>query len=173
MNIPNLITIGRLCLIPIYFLVFFSDLPYKTELSLFVIFLSGISDVLDGYLARKYKWVTFTGMMLDPLADKLMMISVILSFVLSDMISWWAASLFIIRDVGMIISSIFFHVTGKKMIPANIFGKMTTLLFYLAFLLIMYRVPHAEAFLWCVIILAFITSAIYYAKFRKVNQMAS
>lgn len=136
-----------------------------------VIIIAGLSDILDGYLARKYKWVTQLGAMLDPLADKLMMISVILSFVIAQMISWWAASFFFIRDIGMIVSSIFFHVKGKKTVPANFYGKMTTVLFYLAFLLIMYRVPYAEPYLWCVIALAFVASTIYFIAFRKVNRM--
>ncbi len=173
MNIPNIISIGRLFLIPIYFLVFFSDHPFNTELSLLVIMTAGLSDMLDGYLARKYKWVTQLGSMLDPLADKLMMISVILSFVIAQMISWWAAAFFFIRDIGMIVSSIFFHFKGKKTVPANIYGKMTTVLFYLAFLLIMYRVPYAEPFLWGVIVLAFIASTIYFVAFRKVNRMTA
>lgn len=173
MNIPNMITIGRFFFIPIYLHVFFSDYPHKTELALLVILLAGLSDILDGYLARKYKWVTQLGIMLDPLADKLMMISVILSFVLSDMISWWAASFFLFRDIGMIVSSIFFHVQGKKTVPANFYGKMTTVLFYIAFLLIMYRVPYAEAYLWCVIALAFVASTIYLLAFRKVNRIST
>lgn len=173
MNLPNIISIGRLLLIPIYFLVFFSDVPYKTELSLLVIAVAGFSDMLDGYLARRYQWVTQLGAMLDPLADKLMMISVIYSFVVVEMISWWAASFFFIRDIGMIVSSVFFHVKGKKTVPANIYGKLTTVLFYIAFLLIMYRVPGAEVFLWCVIVLAFVASTIYFVAFRKVNRMTA
>lgn len=171
MNLPNLITIGRFFLIPIYFLLFFSNHPYNTELAFLVLVVAGLSDMLDGYLARKYEWVTQIGILLDPLADKLMMISVILSFLIAQMISWWAAAVFFIRDIGMIVSAAFFHVKGKKPVPANLYGKITTVLFYIAFLLIMFRVPYAEPFLWGVIVFAFITSSIYYVAFRKINRM--
>lgn len=173
LNIPNLITIGRFFFIPIYLFVFFSTHPYKIEIALLILLLAGLSDVLDGYLARKYKLITQLGIMLDPLADKLLMIAVVLAFVLTGHISWWAATLFLIRDIGMIVSSVFFHFQGKKTVPANLYGKLSTILFYIAFLLIMYRVPNAELFLWCVIALAFFASTIYLIAVRRVNRVTA
>ena len=79
-NLPNLVTIGRmLCCPAIFFLALGDSLGAK--LAAFVLFLfAGISDLWDGYLARKYGWITDTGKLLDPLADKLLLIATFFPF---------------------------------------------------------------------------------------------
>ncbi|ASS73875.1 CDP-diacylglycerol--glycerol-3-phosphate 3-phosphatidyltransferase [Tumebacillus algifaecis] len=169
MNLPNILTMFRLGLIPVYFLVFFSDLTYNMELALLVIVLAGLTDIVDGYLARKYGLITELGSMLDPLADKLMMLSVVLSFVIDDRVSWLMAGLLIVRDLGMILASVVYVTQGKKTVPATIWGKMNTVLYYLALVALMFRWPNAEAYLWGVIILSFLISFHYMRRFRAMN----
>ncbi len=168
MNVPNLFTVFRFCLIPLYLYVFFTGHP-KTALG--VILLAGGTDVLDGYLARRRGETTPLGALLDPLADKLMMLAVISSFFLSERISVWAALFFFVRDIGMIVASVVFHLRGKKTVPANAFGKLTTVLFYIAFTLLMFQYPYGEEILWIVIAFSFVTSANYLAKIRLLNHM--
>lgn len=169
MNIPNILTVFRLCLIPVYFLVFFSDSPLNMQGALFVLILAGASDVIDGYLARRYGWVTDLGTMLDPLADKLMMLAVILSFVIDGRVSWIVAGLLIFRDAGMILTSIFFVTQGKKTVPATVWGKLTTVFYYVALVAMMFRWPHAELYLWAVLLFAFATSFLYMRQFKALN----
>lgn len=169
MNVPNLLTLCRFALVPLYLVVFFSGHPYATQWAFVVLLTAGLTDIIDGYLARKYKQVTDIGIMLDPLADKLMMIAVILSFVLTDRISWLAAGVFFVRDIGMIVGSALFHLNGKKPLPANALGKATTVMFYITFLLIMFDYPYAENVLWAVIALSFVTSFNYLIKFKRIN----
>lgn len=114
--------------------------------------------------------VTKTGEMLDPLADKSMMIVVIISLVVRGYIPWYAAVPIFIRDAGMIIGSAIFHFRGKRTVPANTMGKLTTVLYYLAVLFIVFRFDFAIMYLWFVIVFSFVTSAIYIMKFRKLNQ---
>ncbi|WP_025025728.1 CDP-alcohol phosphatidyltransferase family protein [Caldalkalibacillus mannanilyticus] len=168
MNLPNLITIGRFFFIPLFILTFFS---YQSNLFAFLILLAaGISDILDGYLARKNGQVTDIGKLLDPLADKLMMITVILAFVMDDRISWWAAGVFFFRDIGMILISAFYHFNGKRQVPtSNIFGKATTVFFYVAFLMIMFELPYHSEMLWSTILFSLFTSCIYFFIFRRLN----
>ncbi|GAB6935060.1 MAG: CDP-alcohol phosphatidyltransferase family protein [Bacillota bacterium] len=169
MNVPNLLTLCRFALVPLYLVVFFSGHPYATQWAFVVLLTAGLTDIIDGYLARKYKQVTDIGIMLDPLADKLMMIAVILSFVLTDRISWLAAGVFFVRDIGMIVGSALFHLNGKKPLPANALGKATTVMFYITFLLIMFDYPYAENVLWAVIAFSFVTSFNYLIKFKRIN----
>jgi cardiolipin synthase len=169
MNVPNILTMFRFVLIPVYFMVFFSDEPYSMQIALCVLVLAGLTDILDGYLARKYKWVTELGTMLDPLADKLMMLAAIVSFVIDNRVSWIAAGLFILRDMGMILSSAFFVSRGKKTVPATVWGKVTTVLYYMALVALMFRWPYAETIFWSVIGFAFVTSFLYLRKFRQLN----
>lgn len=140
------------------------------ELAFGILVLAGLTDLLDGYLARKYNLITPLGIVLDPLADKLMMLSVILSFILADRISWVAAALLIFRDGVMIAVSAFFHLRSKQIVPATWWGKITTVLYYFAVVAIMFMWPFAELLLWGTILLSFITSFVYLGKFRAMNQ---
>lgn len=167
MNLPNLLTFIRFILIPVYVAVFRSG-HIKTAFLIMVI--AGVTDVLDGYIARSRGLVTEIGSMLDPLADKLMLITVIISFMVSNMIPWTAAAAMFIRDAGMIAGSAYFHFRGKKTVPANAMGKLTTVLFYLAILFIVFKVPYAVTYLWLVIIFSFITTFLYIYKFRRINR---
>ncbi len=171
MNVPNALTLFRIVLIPIYLYMFFSTFPYHIPIAYLILVLAGITDIVDGYIARKYKLVTPFGQMMDPLADKLMMLAVISSFFLSDRISVWAALFFFLRDVGMIVVSAIFHFKGKRTVPANAFGKLTTVFFYIAFTLVMFQNRYGEQILWIVIAFSFLTSAIYLVKFRLLNRM--
>lgn len=140
------------------------------KLAFFVLLLAGLTDVLDGYIARKRKLVTPLGSMLDPLADKSMMIAVVLSLVFSQMISWQAAGAMFLRDAGMIIGSAVFHFRGKKTVPANALGKLTTVLYYVAILLIVFQLPYAHAYLWFVIIVSLMASVMYIVQFYLLNK---
>ena len=167
MNLPNIFTFSRFFLIPLFVLVFFQGY----ELLAFGVFIiAGITDVIDGYLARKYKMVTELGGMLDPLADKLMVLTVFISLLIAEKISWLVAAAVFLREAGMIVSSIIFHIRGKSPVPANILGKLTTLLFYLAILLITFQLPYNIEFLWFVISFSFLTSIIYMFEFKKMYE---
>lgn len=171
MNVPNVLTVFRIVLIPLYLYIFFLPFPYHIEIALLILVLAGITDFVDGYIARKYKLITIFGTMMDPLADKLMMMAVIVSLLLTERISLWAALFFFARDLGMIIVSAFFHFRGKKTVASNAFGKLTTVLFYIAFPLVMFRYAYSEAILWIVIGFSFVTSAVYLVKFRLLNRV--
>ncbi|SDE34632.1 CDP-diacylglycerol--glycerol-3-phosphate 3-phosphatidyltransferase [Paenibacillus sp. UNCCL117] len=166
-NLPNALTLCRLFLIPVYGVVFASG---YIKSAFFVLLAAGITDVLDGYWARRHNQVTALGSMLDPLADKLMMLTVILSLVFSGMISWLAAAAIFLRDAGMIVGSAFFHFRGKKTVPANALGKLTTVLYYVAILLIVFQLPFAAAYLWFVIIVSFVASGLYILQFQLLNK---
>jgi cardiolipin synthase len=141
-----------------------------TVWALLVLVLAGGTDVLDGYLARSKKQTTALGSMLDPLADKSMMLAVVLSFLYFEMIHWAEAIAMFIRDGGMIIGSAIFHFRGKKTVPANTMGKLTTVLYYLAIPLIMFEVQYALFYLWIVIVFSFVTSFIYILKIKQLNK---
>lgn len=170
MNIPNILTIFRFFLVPTYLFIYFSDIPSKLYWSVAIILLAGITDVVDGYLARRYDLVTEIGSLLDPLADKLMIIAVFLSLLITHKISLWAAFAVFFRDISMILYSTFFHLKGKKTIPANIMGKLTTVLFYVALFALLFSAHGAQTFLWFVIGLSYLTTLIYFFLIRSANK---
>lgn len=170
MNLPNLLTSLRFVLIPVYIGVFANGHMIPAFL---IMVAAGVTDILDGYIARKSGQVTSVGMMLDPLADKLMFITVILSLLLAGSISWLAAAAMFLRDLGMIAGGLFYHFRGKKTVPANWMGKLTTILLYVAIMFVFFEAPFAETYLWAVIAFSFITSIVYIVLFKALNKPAA
>lgn len=168
MNLPNVLTGLRFIMIPVYIAVFWNG---DTKLAFLVLLAAGATDVLDGYIARSRGLVTELGSMLDPLADKLMLITVIISFLVTGMIPWLAAVAFFVRDAGMIAGSFYFHMKGMKTVPANAMGKITTVMLYVAILMIVFSIPLAIPYLWFVIVFSFVTSVLYIYKFRRLNEL--
>jgi len=169
LNVPNLFTVFRFCLIPLYLYVFFTGHP-KTALG--VILLAGGTDVLDGYLARRRGEATALGALLDPLADKLMMLAIVVSLLWKQWIPWQAAALVAMRDIGMILGSAIFHLRGKSTVRANWMGKLTTLCFYISIVLIFFGSPFALPLLWATIALSIVTSVIYLILVYHINRQS-
>ncbi|MDI3256899.1 MAG: CDP-diacylglycerol--glycerol-3-phosphate 3-phosphatidyltransferase [Kyrpidia sp.] len=170
MNVPNALTIVRFLLIPVYVTVFFSPYPWNMEGALVVLVMAGLTDVLDGYWARHHRQVTELGMMLDPLADKLMMVAVLVSFVVAGRVEWWMAGLLALREFTMIVGAGVLHRRGKRIVPAMIWGKVTTVLYYVTVVAVLFEWPAMNALLWLTVAFSFLTSLIYLAKLLELNQ---
>jgi len=166
-NLPNLLTSLRLILIPIYIAFFIQGHMIPAFL---IVAAAGATDVLDGYIARRRGQVTTTGMLLDPLADKLLLAAIIISLLLGGYISWAAAGLMVLRDGAMIIGSMYVHFRGKRTVPANWMGKLTTVLFYTAFMFIFFSASFAAVFLWAVIAFSYVSAIVYVAAYKKLNK---
>ena len=96
MNIPNVITLGRVVLVPIIFWLLISEQP---GLACVVFAIAGISDGVDGFLAKRFGWQTELGAYLDPLADKLLLVSIFIALgVLGEIPSWLAIAV-VSRDI--------------------------------------------------------------------------
>lgn len=135
MNVPNLLTVIRLFLIPIFIVVFFSALENHLILAVFIFILAGATDVLDGFIARKFNLVTKWGQVMDPLADKLMQLTVLTCITIEGLIPTWIIIVYGIKELTMIFGGVFLYTKKEKIvIPANLFGKVATLTFYLAVL---------------------------------------
>ncbi len=164
LNLPNVLTMSRFALIPVYVVVF--SIGY-IKIAFLIVLLAGLTDILDGYIARRSGQITQFGIMLDPLADKCMLLVVFISLLYANLIPWQAAIAIIIREIGMITWSAFSYVRDKKTVPANIMGKLTTVLYYVVMWFIIYNVKYDIYFLWFVIVVSFLTSLIYILQSRK------
>ncbi len=130
MNIPNTLTVIRLFLIPIFIYYYSIDQPM---IALGIYFLAGITDVLDGYIARRFNMSTKLGTMLDPLADKLMLIAALGCLTYSNLIPEWVLYAVLLKEVALIIgAAIMYFGHINRVIPSNVFGKVATLVFYIA-----------------------------------------
>jgi len=169
MNLPNTLTLIRFVFVPIYLVLFFSEIPGRIYWAIGIVLFAGLTDVIDGYIARRYQQVTQLGIMLDPLADKCMMLAVILSLLLTFKMSVWETVAIFVREACMIIFSAIFHFQGMKTVPANILGKATTFMFYFVLILLMLDIVWARPLLWVVIGISFIASLIYVYEFVVLN----
>ena len=70
---------------------------------------AGISDLLDGYLARKFGWITHFGGVLDPLTDKLLLVSTTLTLAWLGYLPWWLVFLVVLRDLIIVLGGLYYH----------------------------------------------------------------
>ncbi|MEA3302469.1 MAG: CDP-alcohol phosphatidyltransferase family protein [Pseudomonadota bacterium] len=105
-QLPNTISIFRVVLVfPIIYLLL--NHQYQQTLVLFVI--AGVSDGVDGFLAKHYGWQTWLGGVLDPLADKFLLVSCFIALAWMGMLSWWLVALVMVRDVVIIAGATYYY----------------------------------------------------------------
>lgn len=134
-QIPNLITSLRVLLVvPIAFCLLGE--AYKAALLLFVV--AGLSDGVDGYLARRFNWRSRFGAITDPIADKLLLVSTFLLLTIGGHIHWGLTALVFLRDLVIVSGALAYHylVGPYEMNPTRL-GKLNTLLQISYLLLVM------------------------------------
>ena len=128
-TIPNILSVVRICLIPlIIYLYLFTDLSW---LSGIFIILSGLTDMVDGYIARKFNQVSDLGKILDPIADKLTLLSVLFCVTYKYFAFIILLGCELVKDILVAISSYYRINRNKEIHCANWEGKVCTLLSYL------------------------------------------
>jgi len=96
-----------------------------------IITLSGLTDVLDGFIARKFNFITNFGKLIDPLADKVTQILILVALAYKDIIPYWILIIVIFKELILIIGASFLY--GKELVVSSRwYGKMATVLFYVA-----------------------------------------
>lgn len=165
-NIPNILTLFRLFLIPVFILFFFSKLAHSLILSILIFLLAGVTDILDGYIARKYNLITKWGIVLDPLADKLMLLTVLSCLVIKNYILLWILIIVAVKEIFMIVSSTFLY-KKDTIIPSNIFGKITTFLFYLSIFVLTFNETFGDYLLYIAVLSTVIALINYLFVFFK------
>lgn len=126
--VPNILTVIRFLLIPII-ITLISSGKYIDAIIVFSI--SGITDILDGTIARKYDLISDFGKLMDPLADKLTQLSMLLMLTVKKIIPLWIVIVVFIKEFCMICGASFLY--GKELVVSSKwYGKAATTLFYLA-----------------------------------------
>lgn len=172
MNLPNKITIVRVIAVPFFVVLFNMNYPFQAAI-LFCV--ASATDALDGYIARKRGLVTNFGKIMDPLADKIIVIAALVLLVQNGKVDGWMIIVILARE---------FIVAGLRtvaavdgiVIAAGIWGKLKTITQMLAipFLIVdnwpfnYIKVPVDHILLWCCVILTVISGVEYVYKNRKV-----
>ena len=150
LTIPNLISVIRILLIPVIAVLYYNNYIWWT---VFVIFISGLSDAVDGKIARKFNQVSNLGKLLDPVADKftIFALAIVLFLKFKEAQSEamqafaWVFLLFIAKDVIMILGSIVLIALGTRPVAAEIWGKLATFAFYAVMVIIIGFGPEVGA----------------------------
>jgi cardiolipin synthase len=124
LTIPNVISIIRLAGVPLFLWLIL--VPEADGWALLVLFLSGISDYADGYLARKLHQTSKLGAILDPVADRLYILSTVIGLGMRDIIPWWVAIILPLRDAFLWCLVPFLRTRGYSSLPVHFLGKAAT-----------------------------------------------
>lgn len=127
-HIPNILTMLRFVLIPFIFVAIIGS---DYLLAFILLTLSGITDILDGFIARKFNFITNFGKLIDPLSDKATQISVLAALCIENIIPLWILFVVFLKEIIMIAGASFLY--GKELVVSSKwYGKMATVLFYIA-----------------------------------------
>ena len=126
LNIANSLTLFRIALTPIFIIFLFYEHPNAKLWALMVFLVASITDALDGYFARKHDQVTEQGRFLDPLADKILILSALISFAVLEIIPFWMVGLIIFRDLFITGLRVVMNNKGFQMVTSNIAKAKTS-----------------------------------------------
>ena len=134
-NIPNYISAFRLCLIPLFLYFYFVERNIVRATVTFVA--AGASDVLDGYLARHNNWTSNLGRILDPLADKCMQATVLVSLSIDGIIPWLISGILIGKEIVLALGATRLIKKFDSYAQSRWYGKGAVVLFYAIVIVLM------------------------------------
>ena len=142
-TVPNLMTLFRILLIPFVILSYVGF--HNTVLTIILLAVSALTDVMDGIIARKFHMISDLGKALDPLADKLTQVSVVLCLAFEHPLMWILLALCVIRETFMLIFGYLTMKRANRVFSARWYGKLSTVMLYgtsLALLVFKKIIPH-------------------------------
>jgi cardiolipin synthase len=120
---PNLISFARLLLVPVFIWLYVISRVLPAMIILTVV---GASDFVDGFVARATGQVSVLGKLLDPLADRVVIIAVLVAYSIKGTVPWWLSSVIVVRDVIIMVAFAVFEKRGLPRLPVNRTGKRAT-----------------------------------------------
>ncbi len=172
-TIPNVLTMIRLLLVPVFVVVYFRTAAEPKYAALAVFAAASLTDMLDGFLARKLNQITDFGKLFDPLADKLMVLTALVGQALTGVFPWAAVIVVACKELFMVIGGLFL-LSRDVVVYSNIFGKAAQVSFILSLILSFFHVP-LEAWgtrldlilLWITVGLAILAMVVYAAEYLR------
>lgn len=134
-TVPNLLSFARLFGVPLF--LWLVLVPHADGWALVVLMVAGITDWLDGMLARSLNQASKLGQILDPVADRLYILAVVVGLALRDIIPWWLAVMLPLRDVFLFSLVPFLRTRGYSALPVHFLGKAATASLLYAFPLLL------------------------------------
>lgn len=144
MNIPNSLTLLRIFLIPVFVVAFYLPFSWNNLLATVIFSLAALTDLLDGYLARKLGQISKLGAFLDPVADKLMVAVVLVLVVQEHPTIWLALPAAVIIGREITVSALrewMAELGARRKVAVSFIGKFKTVMQMVALILLIYREP--------------------------------
>ena len=170
LNTPNILTVLRIFLVPVVVVALTEEIPHGDAIAAAVFMLAALTDGLDGYIARSTQSVTNFGKVMDPLADKLLVVASVLALVSLDRVAAWVAMVIIARELAV---SALRMAAGQQgvVIPASRLGKFKTAV-QLAAILALIAAPNADAawvraLLYSMVLITLVSGADYFLNYRR------
>ena len=163
--VPNILTVIRFIFIPFIIV----SIIYENYIGTIILFtLSSATDVLDGYIARHFNAISDVGKLLDPLADKLTQLSILLTLSIKGVIPFWIVIILLLKEIIMIVGASFLY--GKNfVVSSRWYGKLTTVLIYLAVISSLFirtfNLYHFDIYIYILAVLFAIISLISYVHY--------
>ncbi len=169
MNTPNMLTILRVLLVPVFmFFMLYDFVPYSQVISAIIFVLAFFTDWLDGYLARKNNQVTNFGKIMDPLADKMLVTAALVCLNVSGVVSAWVTVIILSRE--FIVSGIRISAASEgNVIAASMWGKAKTMWQFIAITLALLLGSNLfiDICIWLAAVLTIVSGVDYLAKNAK------
>ncbi len=130
MTLATWLTLFRFLLVPAFIAAFFAPAAYQPFYAAGTLALAGLTDVLDGHLARSRREESLMGRLLDPLADKLVILTGVGLLVLAGRLRPWIAWALLVKEALLVGGAVCFYLLRREMLPATWVGKTAAVLFY-------------------------------------------
>ena len=175
LNLPNLLTLVRILLVPVLIVALSVETPGGSTIAAIVFAIAALTDGLDGYIARTRRSETTFGKVMDPVADKLLIAAALISLVSLDRLAPWVAMVIIARE---------FAVSGLRIaagqqgvvIPASRLGKVKTIVQVVAVLALIAASDHeaawVQALVYTMVVATVVSGADYFLNFRRRLEIA-
>ena len=172
-TVPNVLTMIRLLLVPVFVVVYFRTTAEPKYAALAVFAAASLTDMLDGFLARKLNQITDFGKLFDPLADKLMVLTAMVCQALTGVFPWIAVIVVACKELFMVLGGLFL-LSRDVVVFSNIFGKAAQVCFIASLILSFFHVPLAEwgtrldlILLWISVGLAILAMVVYTVEYLR------
>jgi CDP-diacylglycerol---glycerol-3-phosphate 3-phosphatidyltransferase len=147
LNVPNVLTVIRILLVPVLIVALLDKTGGGDLLAAIVFATASLTDAIDGYLARSRNWVTTFGKLMDPIADKLLIVAALVALVSLGRLEAWVAMVIIAREFAVTVLRVAVGTQQGVVISANLFGKLKTA-FQVAMVMALIAVGHGHRPLW-------------------------
>jgi CDP-diacylglycerol--glycerol-3-phosphate 3-phosphatidyltransferase len=166
-NLPNALTVLRIVLVPVVILGLLAESPSGDVIAGVAFAGAAATDWFDGYYARSRELVTTFGKVMDPIADKLLIVSTLVALSSLDRMSWWATGLILLREFA--VTALRYLRKDEGVISASQYGKVKTVIQSFVLLIVIVAQPSTavDVLIWVMVVVTLLTGLDYFVNTGK------